>query len=101
MIPRTHIDVFDSPVRGVLSAASNDGWVISGLCQVVLDVNKVHLKELDDEYFKTLEEGAKVSVLVVDPLNVDRWLCIQGTTILDLEKSSWYLDILKIIAFPK
>lgn len=100
LIPRSHIDILKSSVRGLLSTITSSGLVCTKFCSVTFKDDKLLIDSIAEYQLKHLQSYSKVSVMVVDPTNVDSWLSIQGTAInLNVNGSRCSVDIGNVISF--
>jgi hypothetical protein len=100
LIPRTHIDILESSVKGLLSTITGRGLVCTRFCNVTLKDDKLLIDSIAEDQLKHLQSHGKISVIVVDPINVDRWLSIQGTASdKEANGSRYRVDIRNVITF--
>jgi general stress protein 26 len=77
-IPESHADILEKPVRAVLSTFEPGGGLRSNLCTCLGEGDSLLITSVDPAQVRQIELNPKVSMLVMDPRNVDRWLCVQG-----------------------
>jgi len=71
LIPVSHVDILMEQTRAVLSTL-DDAGVFSGYCWIQMVDGVVFLDSVDTEQSKHVVSSDKVSILVVDPVNIDR-----------------------------
>jgi general stress protein 26 len=77
-VPESHADILEKPVRAVLSTFESGGRLRSSLCTCLGEGGSLLITSVDPAQVRQIGLNPKVSVLVVDPGDVDRWLCAQG-----------------------
>lgn len=81
-IPITHHDLLVRPVHGVLSTMMPDGQPQSSLVWVDYDGRHVLINTtLERQKGRNMQVNPRVTVLVVDPQRVDRWIEIRGRVV--------------------
>lgn len=100
-IPESHVDIVKERARAVLSTV-NDLGVFSAFCFIKNEDEKVLLDIIDVDQIEHIRDNERVSIMAIDPSNVDRWFCIQGTIdTKEIEPTNFNVKINKIILFPK
>ena len=100
-ISESHIDIMYEKTRAVLSTV-NGSEVYSAFCTIKSYDGEILLDTLDEDQINQIKENEKVSIMVIDPTNMGRWLCIQGTIKLkEIQDPRFSVKIKKIIKFPK
>ena len=97
-IPVSHADILERPVRAVLSTLEPGGGLRSSPCTCLGEGDRLLITSVDPAQLWQIGLNPKVSVLVVDPGNVDRWLCVQGDAA--PRGSALEVSIRRFIAFP-
>lgn len=102
-VPRSHADILEQPVRSILNTIKPEYQPSSDFCQCEIDGDIVLLSRLKDDQVYQVKSNPKISIMVIDPINVDRWLCIQGDIINveNLPQRRCKVRIKRIIHFPK
>ncbi len=78
-IPLTHCDLFERPVHGVLTTMMPDGMPQSSVVWVDYDGANVLLNTtLERQKGQNMRANPKVTLLVIDPKNVSRWIEVRG-----------------------
>lgn len=81
-IPNTHIDLFQSPVHGVLTTMMPNGIPQSSVVWVDYDGEYVLINTtLERQKGRNMQLNPKVSVLVIDPKDSSRWVEVRGHVI--------------------
>lgn len=96
-IPESHKEFIAEKTPAVLSTI-NGTEVVSAFCQIQGNDEDIILIDICMEQIEHIQENEKISVMTIDPSNMDRWLCIQGTI---KPKKETKVNINKIIKFPK
>ena len=100
-IPESHIDIIYEKTQAVLSTV-NGSNVHSSFCTIKNYDEEIILDTLDEEQINPINQNERVSIMVIDPTNMGRWLCIQGTIKpKEIQNQSYSVKIKKIIKFPK
>jgi hypothetical protein len=97
-VPESHADILEGPVRAVLSTLEPGGQLRSSLCTCVCEGGRLLVTSVDEAQVRQMGLNPKVSVLVVDPADVDRWLCIQGDA--ERRPNAWEVSVRHFMAFP-
>jgi hypothetical protein len=101
-IPASHSDIVKEETRVVLSTINQLGEVYTAFCTVRFVDDNLMIYSIDDENIKQIKMNNKISILSIDPLNVDRWFCIQGSlSPFMVKESQFVVKIDKVIIFPK
>jgi len=78
-IPNTHLDLFQSPVHGVLTTMMPGGAPQSSLIWVDYDGQSVLVNTtLERQKGRNMRTNPKVTILVIDPKNSSRWIEVRG-----------------------
>jgi len=78
-IPNTHLDLFQSPVHGVLTTMMPDGAPQSSMIWVDYDGQSVLVNTtLERQKGRNMRTNPKVTILVIDPKNSSRWIEVRG-----------------------
>jgi len=78
-IPNTHLDLFQTPVHGVLATMMPDGTPQSSIIWVDYDGEYVLVNTtLERQKGKNMQANPKVTILVIDPKNSGRWIAVRG-----------------------
>lgn len=78
-IPNTHLDLFQTPVHGVLATMMPDGTPQSSMIWVDYDGEYVLVNTtLERQKGKNMRANPKVTILVIDPKNSGRWIEVRG-----------------------
>ena len=78
-IPNTHLDLFQSPVHGVLTTIMPDGTPQSSIIWVDYDGECVLINTtLERQKGRNMRANPKVTVLVIDPNDSSRWVEVRG-----------------------
>lgn len=81
-IPKTHIDLFQNPVHGVLTTLMPDGIPQSSIVWIDYDGEYVLINTtLERQKGRNMQLNPKVSVLVIDPKDSSRWVEVRGHVI--------------------
>jgi PPOX class probable F420-dependent enzyme len=79
MIPDTHIDLFQNPVHGVLTTVMPHGTPQSSIVWVDYDGEYVLINTtLERQKGRNMQTNPKVTILVIDPKDVSRWVEVRG-----------------------
>ena len=79
IIPATHRDLFAAPVHGILSTMLPDGQPQSSVVWVDCDDQHVLINTtLERQKGQNMQRNPRVSLLVVDPQQSNRWIEIRG-----------------------
>lgn len=78
-IPKTHIDLFQNPVHGVLTTLMSDGMPQSSIVWVDYDGEYVLINTtLERQKGRNMQTNPKVTILVIDPNDSSRWVEVRG-----------------------
>jgi PPOX class probable F420-dependent enzyme len=78
-IPNTHLDLFQTPVHGVLTTIMPNGAPQSSLIWVDYDGEDVLVNTtLERQKGRNMRTNPKVTILVIDPKNSSRWIEVRG-----------------------
>jgi PPOX class probable F420-dependent enzyme len=78
-IPNTHLDLFQSPVHGVLTTLMPDGTPQASIIWVDYDGECVLINTtLERQKGRNMRENPKVTILVIDPNDSGRWVEVRG-----------------------
>jgi len=100
-IPESHLDILTGKTTAVLSTIIKSD-IYSAFCSIRVEKDQIFVEMVEEEQLRHIRGNGKVSILTIDPSNVDRWFCIQGAIIVnDNVASSHRLSVNKIILFPK
>jgi hypothetical protein len=100
-IPKSHSYIVEKKSRAVLSTITKSE-VYSAFCIIQYKEDQIFIDSIEDEQIKHILLNDKVSLLTIDPSNVDRWFSIQGIIFLNEMKDPCFeVKIKKIILFPK
>jgi len=99
-IPESHADILEKPVRAVLSTFEPGGGLRSSLCTCLGEGSRLLIMLVDPVQVHQIELNPKVSVLVMDPGNVDRWLCVQGDASVS-GGAAYQVSIRRVMVFPR
>jgi len=97
-MPESHADILEGPVTAVLSTVEPGGGLRSSPCVCRGGGDGLLVTSVDPVQARQIMLNSKVSVLVVDPANVDRWLCVQGDAA--PRRGEWGLSIRHVRVFP-
>jgi PPOX class probable F420-dependent enzyme len=79
MIPDTHIDLFQNPVHGVLTTVMPHGAPQSSIVWIDYDGEYVLINTtLERQKGRNMQTNPKVTILVIDPKDVSRWVEVRG-----------------------
>lgn len=94
-IPDSHLDLLTRPLCGVLTTIGDDGQPQSSLVWVDTDAGHARINTtLERQKGHNLLADPKVSLLVVDPDNIGRFIQIRGEAELVTEGAVEHLDAL-------
>jgi PPOX class probable F420-dependent enzyme len=94
-VPASHLDLLTRPTCGVLTTMGGDGQPQSSLVWVDWDGTCARVNTtLERHKGRNLAANPKVSLLVVDPDNTDRYLQVRGDAELVSEGALEHLDAL-------
>ena len=100
-IPESHIYIVNEKTRAILSTI-NKSEAYSAFCFIQVEDEEILLDKIDEEQIKHIQENEIVAIMTVDPSNMGRWFCIQGTIEpKETQDSSFKVKIKKLILFPK
>lgn len=78
-VPESHIDLLLRPVHGVLATVMPDGSPQSSIVWVDYDGEYVLINTtLERRKGRNMQANPRVTLLVIDPGNVSRWIEIRG-----------------------
>ena len=78
-IPTTHLDLFQTPVHGVLTTLMPDRTPQSSIIWVDYDGEYVLINTtLERQKGKNMRVNPKVAILVIDPKDSSRWIEVRG-----------------------
>jgi len=97
-VPASHADILEGPVTAVLSTLEPGGGLRSSPCTCRGAGDRLIITQVEEAQERQMRLNPKVSVLIVDPGNVDRWLSVQGDVA--LHGAAWEARIRRVIAFP-
>jgi PPOX class probable F420-dependent enzyme len=81
-IPHTHRDLLVEPIHGVLSTMMQDGQPQSSIVWVDYDGAYVLINTtLERQKGRNMCDNPKVTLLVVDPKDVSRWIEVRGNVV--------------------
>ena len=81
-IPDTHRDLLAEPIHGILSTMMPDGQPQSSIIWTDYDGTYVLINTtLERQKGRNICSNPKVSLLVIDPKNVNRWIEIRGKVV--------------------
>jgi PPOX class probable F420-dependent enzyme len=81
-IPETHVDLLQTPVHGVLATMMPDGTPQSSIVWVDYDGEHVLINTtLERQKGRNMLANPRVTLLVIDPGNVSRWIEVRGRVI--------------------
>jgi len=98
-VPGSHADILEKPVRAVLSTHELGGGLRSSPCTCLGKGDHLLITSVDLAQVRQIGLNPKVSVLVVDPGNVDRWLCVQGDAAIS-GGATCEVSIRRVMVFP-
>jgi general stress protein 26 len=98
-VPESHADILEKPVRAVLSTFEPSGRLHSSLCTCLGEGGRLLITSVDPAQARQIGLNPKVSVLVMDPGNVDRWLCVQGDASVS-GGAACEVSIRRVMVFP-
>jgi len=97
-VPGSHADILVSPVRAVLSTFEQSGRLYSSLCTCQGEGSRLMILSADQAQLQQMRLNPRVSVMVFDPGNVDRWMCIRGDA--SVSGSVCEVSFRRVITFP-
>lgn len=97
-VPVSHADILEKPVRAVLSTLEPGGGLRSSLCTCRGAGDSLIVTSVEEAQAQQMRLNPRVSVMVLDPENVDRWLCVQGDA--TPRRGKWELSIRRVMVFP-
>jgi len=97
-VPRSHADILEKPVRAVLSTLETGGGLRSSPCTCKGGGYCLIVTTVEEEQARQMGLNPHVSVMILDPGNVDRWLCVQGDAA--LQGSVWEISVRRVMVFP-
>ena len=97
-VPGSHADILEKPVLAVLSTLEPGGGLRSSPCSCRGGGNRLIVTSVEGEQALQMGLNPRVSVMILDPGNVDRWLCVQGDAA--LQGSVWGISIRRVMVFP-
>ena len=78
-IPNTHVDLFQTPIHGVLTTIMPDGAPQSSLIWVDYDGEHILINTtLERQKGRNMQANPKVTILVIDPRDSSRWVEVRG-----------------------
>jgi PPOX class probable F420-dependent enzyme len=78
-IPDSHLDLFQTPVHGVLTTIMPDGSPQSSVIWVDYDGENVMVNTtLERQKGRNMRANPKVTILVIDPHDSSRWIEVRG-----------------------
>jgi PPOX class probable F420-dependent enzyme len=78
-IPDSHLDLLRTPVHGVLTTMMPDGQPQSSIVWVDYDCTHVLINTtLERQKGRNLQANPKVTLLVIDPRDSNRWIEVRG-----------------------
>src|SRR6266516_259139 len=81
-IPDTHCDLLVKPIHGVLSTMMSDGQPQSSIVWADYDGTYVLINTtLERQKGRNMRTNPKVSLLVIDPRDVSRWIEVRGNVV--------------------
>jgi general stress protein 26 len=98
-IPESHSDIIKNKTRAVLSTVDQNSEVHSTFCFIRKIDDDVYIDSIHENQIEHIRTNNKISILTADPTNLDRWICIQGEIISDVNRSKT-VKIKKVILFP-
>jgi len=97
-IPESHADILVKPVRAVLSTLEPGGGLRSSPCTCSGTEERLIITSVEEAQAQQMKLNPRVSVMILDPKNVDRWLCVQGDAV--LRGAAWEVSIRRVMVFP-
>ncbi len=97
-VPVSHADILENPVMAVLSTLEPGGGLRSSPCTCRGAGDSLIVTSVEEAQAQQMKLNPRVSVMVLDPENVDRWLCVQGDAA--PRRREWELSIRRVIGFP-
>ena len=78
-IPNTHVDLFQSPIHGVLTTIMPDGAPQSSLIWVDYDGEHILINTtLERQKGRNMQANPRVTILVIDPRDTSLWVEVRG-----------------------
>lgn len=78
-IPNTHVDLFQTPIHGVLTTIMPDGAPQSSLIWVDYDGEHILINTtLERQKGRNMQANPRVTILVIDPRDSSRWVEVRG-----------------------
>jgi len=100
-IPESHKDMVYEKPRAIISTI-NKSEVYSAFCFIQVEDEDIFLEKIEEEQIKHILENERIAIMTIDPSNMGRWLCIQGTIEpKETQDPSFKVKIRKLILFPK
>lgn len=104
-IPESHSDIIEKKARSILSTIRPNNEIYSGFCFIRYKDNQIGLHSIEEEQVRHIKTNPKISIMGIDPSNVDHWLCIQGLALVPedwkIDRASCNVLIKNVILFPK
>jgi len=101
-VPKSHSNLIANEARSVISTYGPNNELFSGFCFIKNEDDRILLSSIDEKQVQHISRNQRISVMVIDPLNVDRWFCIQGTVSpINVKESHFPVIVSKVIKFPK
>ena len=97
-VPGSHADILARPVRAVLSTLEPGGGLRSSPCTCRGGGDRLIVTSVEEAQARQMGLNPRVSIMIVDPGNVDRWLCVQGDAA--LRRGSWEVPLRRVMVFP-
>ena len=99
-VPVSHADILERPVRAVLSTLEPGGGLRSSPCTCRVAGDRLIITSVEAAQAQQMKLNPRVSVMVLDPENVDRWLCVQGDA--DISGgTTCEVSIKRVMMFPR
>ena len=99
-IPESHLDILTGKTTAVLSTIIKSD-IYSAFCSIRVEKDQIFVEMVEEEQLRHIRGNGKVSILTIDPSNVDRWFCIQGKIKPKEDDVRFQVNIQRIIKFPK
>jgi len=97
-IPVSHADILEKHVWAVLSTLEAGGGLRSSPCMCKGGGDRLTVTSVEEVQAQQMGLNPRVSVMILDPKNVDRWLCVQGDAA--PRRGEWGISIRHVIGFP-